>query len=53
MFPLENSYTDRKDEIDGIYLNLNGLPANWHPVTQIVPTTILNSSRRGASDFNA
>ena len=32
MFRLENSYSDRKDEIDGIYLNLKVIPANWHRV---------------------
>jgi len=49
IFRLENTYSDRKDEIDGIYLNLNDSSA-LVPSSQIV-RAILNSSHHGAPDF--
>jgi putative ABC transport system permease protein len=50
MFRLENSYSDRKDEIDGIYLNLKDT-SELASSSQIV-RAILNSSHHGASDFS-
>jgi putative ABC transport system permease protein len=50
MFRLENSYTDRKDEIDGIYLYLND--TNELVSSSQIVRAILNSSHHGASDFN-
>ena len=50
MFRLENSYTNQKDEIDGIYLNLKDT-GELGSSSQIV-RAILNSSHHGTSDFN-
>ena len=50
MFRLENSYSDRKDAIDGIYLNLKDT-SELASSSQIV-RAILNSSHHGASDFS-
>jgi putative ABC transport system permease protein len=47
---LEDSYSDVRDEIDGIYLNL-GESANM-PATAQVVRAILNSSHHAAGDFN-
>ena len=49
MFRLENSYSERRDEIDGIYLNLH-TDADLSGTAQVV-RTILDSSHHGASDF--
>ena len=46
---LEDSYSDVRDEIDGIYLNLAG-SANISESAQVV-RAVLNSSHRGADDF--
>lgn len=46
---LEDSYSDVRDEIDGIYLNLAD-SANIPESAQVV-RAILNSSHRGADDF--
>jgi putative ABC transport system permease protein len=47
---LEDSYSDVRDEIDGIYLNL-GDYANISETAQVV-RAILNSSHHGADDFS-
>jgi putative ABC transport system permease protein len=47
---LEDSYSDVRDEIDGIYLNL-GESADVPAVAQVV-RAILNSSHHGAGDFS-
>jgi putative ABC transport system permease protein len=47
---LEDSYSDVRDEIDGIYLNLNP-NADMSSAAQVV-RAILNSSHHGASDFS-
>jgi putative ABC transport system permease protein len=47
---LENSYSDVRDEIDGIYLNLRD-KADMSGVAQLV-RAILESSHHGASDYN-
>jgi putative ABC transport system permease protein len=50
MLRLEDSYSNRRDEIDGIYLNLrNG--ADMGSVSQIV-RAILDSSHHGAGDYS-
>jgi len=50
IFRLENSYSDRRDEIDGIYLNLKD-SSQLVPSSQVV-RAILDSSHHGASDFS-
>jgi len=50
IFRLENSYSDRKDEIDGIYLYLKD--TNELASSSQIVRAILNSSHHGASDFN-
>jgi putative ABC transport system permease protein len=47
---LEDSYSDVKDEIDGIYLNLDD-NANISEAAQVV-RAILDSSHHGADDFS-
>ena len=47
---LEDSYSDVRDEIDGIYLNLSE-HADMPGAAQVV-RAILNSSHRAAGDFN-
>lgn len=47
---LEDSYSDVRDEIDGIYLNLQE-NADLSAVAQVV-RAILNSSHHGAGDFS-
>jgi len=47
---LEDSYSDVRDEIDGIYLNLRE-NADMPAVAQVV-RAILNSSQHGAGDFS-
>jgi len=47
---LEDSYSDVRDEIDGIYLNLRE-NADMPAVAQVV-RAILNSSHHGAGDFS-
>ena len=47
---LEDSYSDVRDEIDGIYLNL-GQNADMTSAAQVV-SAILDSSHHGASDFS-
>jgi putative ABC transport system permease protein len=47
---LEDSYSDVRDEIDGIYLNLRA-NADMSAVAQVV-RAILDSSHHGAGDFN-
>jgi putative ABC transport system permease protein len=47
---LEDSYSDVRDEIDGIYLNL-GDSANISEAAQVV-RAILDSSHHGADDFS-
>jgi putative ABC transport system permease protein len=47
---LEDSYSDMRDEIDGIYLNL-GDSANMSEAAQVV-RAVLDSSHRGAADFS-
>jgi putative ABC transport system permease protein len=47
---LENSYSDVRDEIDGIYLSLRD-QADMSGVAQLV-RAILESSHHGASDYN-
>jgi putative ABC transport system permease protein len=50
MLRLEDSYSEVRDEIDGIYLHL---PENADmPATAQVVRAILNSSHHGASDFS-
>ena len=49
VYRLENSYSERRDEIDGIYLNLRS-NANLSGTAQVV-RTILDSSHHGAADF--
>jgi putative ABC transport system permease protein len=50
IFRLEDSYSDARDEIDGIYLNLN--PNTDMTSAAGVVRAILNSSHHGASDFS-
>lgn len=50
IFRLENTYTEMRDEIDGIYLNVQDEGAVVH-VSAIV-RAILNSSHHNAGDFN-
>jgi len=50
IFRLENSYTWLRDEIDGIYLDLNDSD-QLVPSSQVV-RAILDSSHHGASDFS-
>jgi putative ABC transport system permease protein len=50
MFRLEDSYSERRDEIDGIYLNFQQA-ANMTQAAQVV-RAILDSSHHGASDFS-
>jgi putative ABC transport system permease protein len=50
IFRLEDSYSDRRDEIDGIYLNLRQ-DANITQAGQVV-RAILDASHHGAKDFN-
>jgi putative ABC transport system permease protein len=50
IFRLENSYSELKDEIDGIYLNLND-SSQLVPSSQVV-RAILDSSHHGAADFS-
>jgi len=47
---LEDSYSDRRDEIDGIYMNIRE-SANMDSVAQLV-RAILNSSHHSAGDFS-
>jgi putative ABC transport system permease protein len=47
---LEDSYSDRRDEIDGIYLNLRD-NADMSSIAQVV-RSILDSSHHSASDFS-
>jgi len=47
---LEDSYSDRRDEIDGIYLNIRD-GANMSSVAEIV-RAILNASHHSAGDFS-
>jgi putative ABC transport system permease protein len=47
---LEDSYSDRRDEIDGIYLNIRDT-ADMGSVAQLV-RAILDSSHHSAGDFN-
>ena len=49
LFRLENSYSELRDEIDGVYLNLRN-SAEVVPGSRIV-RAILDSSHRGAGDF--
>jgi len=50
IFRLEDSYSDLRDEIDGIYLNLPN-HADLPAVAQVV-RAILDSSHHGAGDFS-
>ena len=50
MLRLEDSYSDVRDEIDGIYLNLNQ-NADMASAARVV-RAILDSSHHGASDFS-
>jgi putative ABC transport system permease protein len=50
LFRLENSYSELKDEIDGIYLNLKD-SSQLVPSSQVV-RAILDSSHHGATDFS-
>jgi len=50
IFRLENTYSGLRDEIDGIYLNLND-SSQLVPSSQVV-RAILDSSHHGASDYN-
>jgi putative ABC transport system permease protein len=50
IFRLENSYSELRDEIDGIYLNLKD-SSQLVSSSQVV-RAILDSSHHGASDFN-
>jgi len=50
IFRLEDSYSDRRDEIDGIYLNFKQ-GANMSQAAQVV-RAILDGSHHGATDFS-
>ncbi len=50
IFRLENTYSEMKDEIDGIYLNLKDT-SELVPSSQVV-RAILDSSHHAASDFS-
>src|SRR6267378_4982298 len=50
LFRLENSYSDMRDEIDGIYLHLQDSGATERS-SQVV-RAILDSTHHGAGDFN-
>jgi putative ABC transport system permease protein len=50
MLRLEDSYSNRRDEIDGIYLNLRD-GADMGSVSQVV-RAILDSSHHGAGDYS-
>jgi putative ABC transport system permease protein len=50
LFRMEDSYSDRRDEIDGIYLNFKP-NANMPQAAQVVHA-ILDSSHHGASDYS-
>ena len=49
VFRLENTYSELRDEIDGIYLNLRS-SAEVGPASQVV-RAILDASHHGAADF--
>src|SRR5882757_6285553 len=50
LFRLENTYSDMRDEIDGIYLNLAD-SSQLVPSSQVV-RAVLDSSHHGASDYS-